>query len=95
VASRERSPIRFVPVGDERSTIELAATLLEHGHYVNVAYYPAVPRRRAGMRIVLNVHQLPTDISSLVSDIARYMQPSRARSAPAPQQRPLFQPPAE
>jgi 7-keto-8-aminopelargonate synthetase-like enzyme len=95
VASRERSPIRFVPVGDEHSTIELAAKLLERGHYVNVAYYPAVPRRRAGMRIVLNVHQLPTDISSLVADIARYMQSSRANSAPAPQQRPLFQPPAE
>ncbi len=66
----ERSPIRFVPVGDEGETIELAAGLLARGHYVNVAYYPAVPRRRAGMRIVLNNHQQLDDIALLVHDIA-------------------------
>jgi 7-keto-8-aminopelargonate synthetase-like enzyme len=95
VASRERSPIRFLPIGDERRTIDLAAALLERGHYVNVAYYPAVPRRRAGMRIVLNVRQLPADISLLVNDIARSMQPIRATRTPAPSQPDALPPPAE
>jgi 7-keto-8-aminopelargonate synthetase-like enzyme len=77
VASRERSPIRFIPVGDERWTIDLAASLLERGHYVNVAYYPAVPRRRAGIRVVLHNHQTPDDIALVVSDIARHLNVAR------------------
>ena len=72
LAAAAPSPIRFVPVGDEATTIELAAQLLARGHYVNVAYYPAVPRLRAGLRVVINVHQLPEDILSLVRDIARH-----------------------
>jgi 7-keto-8-aminopelargonate synthetase-like enzyme len=82
VASRDRSPIRFIPVGDEQQTIELAASLLELGHYVNVAYYPAVPRRRAGVRVVLNNHQRPEDISRLVADIAAYRNLARTDQRP-------------
>jgi 7-keto-8-aminopelargonate synthetase-like enzyme len=87
VAPAPPSPIRFVPVGDEAVTIELAALLLARGYYVNVAYYPAVPRRRAGLRVVLNVHQRPDDIRSLVSDVAR-LHPradSRGRGGEAPE----------
>jgi 7-keto-8-aminopelargonate synthetase-like enzyme len=79
LASPDPSPIRFVPVGDEGETIELAAALLAHGHYVNVAYYPAVPRRRAGLRVVLNQHQQPEDILSLVRDMA-WLHPRRAEA---------------
>jgi 7-keto-8-aminopelargonate synthetase-like enzyme len=65
----ERSPIRFVPIGREADAIELAAALLERGHFVNVAYFPAVPRRRAGLRVVLNAHQELDDVQNLVDDI--------------------------
>lgn len=71
VASAARTPIRFVPVGDECRTIDVAAALLERGHFVNVAYFPAVPRRRAGLRVVLNLHQTADDITQLVADIAQ------------------------
>jgi 7-keto-8-aminopelargonate synthetase-like enzyme len=81
VVDAARSPIRFVPIGDERATIDLAASLLERGHYVNVAYYPAVPRRRAGIRVVLNAHQSPEDITCLVRDIA-CSRPGIAAAAP-------------
>jgi 7-keto-8-aminopelargonate synthetase-like enzyme len=80
LAPAQPSPIRFVPVGDESRTIELAAALLARGHYVNVAYYPAVPRGRAGLRVVLNLHQRPEDILALVRDIARHH--PRNESAP-------------
>jgi len=80
LAAAQPSPIRFVPVGDESLTIELAAALLACGHYVNVAYYPAVPRGRAGLRVVLNLHQRPEDILQLVRDIARHH--PRTESAP-------------
>ncbi len=84
VVCSDPSPIRFVPVGDERAAIELASSLLRRGHYVNVAYYPAVPRRRAGVRVVLNAHQLLSDIQNLVHDIAEHIRPSRPSRLAAP-----------
>jgi len=76
IATAARTPIRFVPIGDERATIDLAAALLERGHFVNVAYFPAVPRRRAGLRVVLNAHQTPDDITALVADVAQRLRAS-------------------
>jgi 7-keto-8-aminopelargonate synthetase-like enzyme len=69
LACAARSPIRFVPIGDEVAAIELAAALLGRGYYVNVAYYPAVPRRRAGVRLMLNSHHTHEDIQSLVREM--------------------------
>jgi hypothetical protein len=40
------------------------------GYYVNVACFPAVPRRRAGIRLTLNSHQAHSDIENLVDEIA-------------------------
>lgn len=79
-----RSPIRFVPIGDEQAAVELAGGLLERGYYVNVAYFPAVPRRRAGVRLMLNNHQSHADIRSLVADIAERLRPNK----PAPRATP-------
>lgn len=89
--SNERTPIRFVQVGGEADAIELAASLLERGHFVNVAYFPAVPRRRAGLRVVLNAHQQLEDVTALVQDIAASLArkvsvvaPARVAACPAP-----------
>lgn len=70
IASVDRSPIRFIPIGDEQAAIELAGALLDEGFYVNVAFFPAVPRRRAGVRLMLNRHHLLEDINDLVGAIA-------------------------
>jgi 7-keto-8-aminopelargonate synthetase-like enzyme len=84
LSCQARSPIRFVPVGDEQAAVELAAGLLERGYYVNVAYFPAVPRRRAGVRLMLNNHQSHADIRSLVAEIAERLRPTK----PAPRATP-------
>ena len=42
VLSRDVTPIRIVPVGDEEQTMRLAERLLVDGHFVNVAVFPAV-----------------------------------------------------
>jgi 7-keto-8-aminopelargonate synthetase-like enzyme len=84
VGSAERSPIRFVPVGGEAETIELAAALLNRGYFTNVAYFPAVPRRRAGMRIVLNAHQTLDDVTGLVHDIVHCAASVRTTSVVVP-----------
>lgn len=78
-----RSPIRFIQIGDEAAAVNAAAALMERGFWVNVAYHPAVPRRRAGLRIMLNRHQRRSDIESLADELASQLQPVERRSDPS------------
>jgi len=64
------SPIRFIQVGREEPTLELAAQLQNAGYYTNVAMFPAVPHKRAGIRVMLNRHQAYEDIRGLVHEAA-------------------------
>jgi 7-keto-8-aminopelargonate synthetase-like enzyme len=73
-----RSPIRFIPIGDEKLAVDIAAALLGRGYYLNVACFPAVPRRRAGLRLMLNAHQTHSDIQVLVAAIAEQLSAHRA-----------------
>jgi 7-keto-8-aminopelargonate synthetase-like enzyme len=66
------SPIRFVEVGREESAVALCAALRAAGYFVNVAVFPAVPRRRAGVRLMLNRHQTLEDVRDLVHELARH-----------------------
>ncbi|WAS91228.1 aminotransferase class I/II-fold pyridoxal phosphate-dependent enzyme [Nannocystis punicea] len=66
VRSSQPTPIRFVEIGDEDQTVELGARLLAAGYYANVAVYPAVPRRRAGLRMMLSARHEPGDIEGLL-----------------------------
>lgn len=86
-SSPDCSPIRFIPVGDEHAAIDLAAALLQRGHYVNVACFPAVPRRRAGLRVMLNARHTLADIEGLVADLAQCLRPRRG-AARAPSSNP-------
>ena len=65
----EPSPIRFIEIGDEGEAVKLGAALKAAGFFVNVAVFPAVPRRRAGLRILLNGHQTAGDVHALVTEI--------------------------
>lgn len=49
------SPIRMVPVGDERRCIELAEALKERGYFVSSAFFPVVRRGAAQLRLCLGV----------------------------------------
>jgi len=86
ITCSERSPIRFVPVGEERAAVELASALLQRGYYVNVACFPAVPQRRSGVRLMLNAHQTLADVQGLVAALAECLGTGRTgtRAAPAP-----------
>lgn len=70
LASSSRSPIRFVRVGPEERAYELASSLMHAGYFANVATYPAVPRRQAGIRVALTVHQHLDDIRDLVGRLS-------------------------
>jgi 7-keto-8-aminopelargonate synthetase-like enzyme len=81
LVSTHVSPIRFVPVGDETAAMDVAAGLLARGYYTNIACFPAVPRKRAGVRLMLNTHQTYADIQGLVAGFAELLQPGAALDA--------------
>jgi len=71
VLSRDVTPIRIVPVGDEDRAMRLGARLIADGHFVNVAVFPAVPVGRGAIRIMLNNHHTLTDVRAVVESLAR------------------------
>ena len=64
------TPIRFMEIGAEETAMGVGEALQAAGYFVNVAVFPAVPRRRAGIRVMLNAHQTEADIRGLVSSLA-------------------------
>jgi len=67
-AAQLPSPIRFIEIGDEDDAVQAGAALKAAGYFVNVAVFPAVPRRRAGLRIMINCHHTKTDVRELVRE---------------------------
>jgi 7-keto-8-aminopelargonate synthetase-like enzyme len=65
------TPIRFVEMGNNRATYQMAGDLMSDGFYTNSAVFPAVSRQHGGLRIALTVHQTPDDVRGLVDAIAR------------------------
>src|SRR5262249_57370894 len=68
----EIAPIRFVPVGLPESARELAGRLMADGLYTNVATFPAVPMKQAGVRFTLTLHHQHQDIVRLVEALAHH-----------------------
>ncbi|MFZ5890335.1 MAG: aminotransferase class I/II-fold pyridoxal phosphate-dependent enzyme [Myxococcota bacterium] len=64
------SPIRFIESGSEEGAIALASGLQAAGYFVNAAICPAVPRGRAGIRMMLTRQQTLEDVRGLVREIA-------------------------
>jgi 7-keto-8-aminopelargonate synthetase-like enzyme len=46
---------------------------MARGYFVNVAMYPAVARRRAGVRLMLTARQTLADIANLVGEMAHLL----------------------
>ncbi|MGC4089312.1 MAG: aminotransferase class I/II-fold pyridoxal phosphate-dependent enzyme [Polyangiaceae bacterium] len=80
VRSRVPSPIRFVESGSEEGAVALAASLQSAGYFLNAAMCPAVPRGRAGIRMMLTRHQSLDDVRGLVREISSRLN-ARARGA--------------
>jgi hypothetical protein len=71
VLSAAVAPIQFVGLGLTKVAQNLTAQLIEEGFYANVAQFPAVPMRRAGVRLALTLHQTEEDIRRVVEAIDR------------------------
>jgi 7-keto-8-aminopelargonate synthetase-like enzyme len=73
LACAELTPIRYLTLGLPRVAQDVAARLLDDGFYVNLAMFPAVPMKQAGVRFTLTLHQDPRDIRALVEALARHV----------------------
>jgi len=65
------TPIRFVEMGDNRATYQMAGDLMSDGFFTNSAVFPAVSKQHGGLRIALTLHQTADDVRDLVDAIAR------------------------
>ncbi|MEA2149993.1 MAG: hypothetical protein QOD69_1823, partial [Solirubrobacteraceae bacterium] len=85
LASHDQTPIRYVPLGLPAVAQDVTERLLDEGLYVNLAMFPAVPMKRAGVRIALTLHHTQSDIRTLVEARARHVPAALEASAtPAP-----------
>jgi hypothetical protein len=71
LATRDATPIRYVPLGLPRVVLDVVEGLLEDGFYTNYGAFPAVPMKHAGVRMTLTLHHQPEDIRALVASLAR------------------------
>jgi 7-keto-8-aminopelargonate synthetase-like enzyme len=55
-------PIRFVSLGDEQATIEIARGLLDSGFYTSAIFFPVIARGNAGLRIMLRSNMQDEEI---------------------------------
>ncbi|WP_280406065.1 hypothetical protein [Nocardia brasiliensis] len=73
LAEATASPIRHLTLGAPAVAQHVVAKLLDAGVYTNLAIFPAVPLRAAGIRMTLTLHHSPADIRELVAVLDRYV----------------------
>lgn len=70
LATPSEVPIRYVPLGSARAAERGIEQLMEAGFHTNLAMFPAVRRRDAGIRFTLTLHQRSGDVEALVDTLA-------------------------
>ena len=73
LACADATPIRYLTLGLPQVAADVAARLIADGFYVNLAIFPAVPMKQAGVRFTLTLHHQPSDIRALVDALARHV----------------------
>jgi 7-keto-8-aminopelargonate synthetase-like enzyme len=71
--SQDESPVRFVATGLPRVSYNMVDRLQKEGFYLNVAVFPVVPMKRAGLRFTLTRHLTLDDIRRLAEAIAHHL----------------------
>jgi 7-keto-8-aminopelargonate synthetase-like enzyme len=70
LVSHEATPVRFIATGEPGVTQAVLSRAIDRGFFLNPAVYPAVSRRRSGLRFTLTLHQREEDIDALVACLA-------------------------
>lgn len=66
-----KSPIFYIKLGLPHVAAQMVERLMDEGFCTNYAVYPAVSRRRSGVRFTVTRHLSAEDIRGLVEAIAR------------------------
>ncbi|WP_019629904.1 aminotransferase class I/II-fold pyridoxal phosphate-dependent enzyme [Actinomadura atramentaria] len=72
-------PIRFIDIGSEEATVQIAKELLDAGFYTSALFFPVIARGRAGLRIMLRANLADADIERFAARLTDL----RAEHAPA------------
>jgi hypothetical protein len=78
------SPIFFLRMGKSEAMFAAARRLEEEGHYVNVSHFPAVPTKRAGLRIALSALHSDAEVRALADSLVRHVPEVLARHGTSP-----------
>ena len=87
LATRDVTPIRYVPLGLPVVAHDVSHGLLADGYYTNLGTFPAVPMKHAGVRMTLTLHHTLDDIRGLVESLARHVPAALERGGEAAQRR--------
>jgi 7-keto-8-aminopelargonate synthetase-like enzyme len=68
--SAASSPIFFLTIGPTNLAIAAVKRLMEHGFFVNVAAFPAVPKGKAGIRFNITAYHTASQIDAFVQHLA-------------------------
>jgi 7-keto-8-aminopelargonate synthetase-like enzyme len=87
LASRDVTPIRYIPLGLPTLTHDVLQRLAGDGHYTNFGTFPAVPMKHTGVRVTLTLHHTEDDIRALVESLARHVPAALERGGAAAKRR--------
>lgn len=87
LASREVTPIRYVPLGLPVVTHDVLHRLYEDGMYTNLGAFPAVPMKHSGVRATLTLHHTLDDVRALVESLAKHVPAALERGGEAARRR--------
>lgn len=87
LASRDTTPIRYVPLGLPAVAQDVIRRLLDDGFYTNYAGFPAVPMKHAGVRMTLTLHHTLDDVRALVEALSVHVPAALERGGEAARRR--------
>jgi 7-keto-8-aminopelargonate synthetase-like enzyme len=69
--STNESPIFFLKIGSQEAMFDIARRVEEDGFYINVSHFPAVPAKRAGLRLAITTMHSKEQIRGVAQSLAR------------------------
>ncbi len=87
LASRDVTPIRYVPLGLPAVTHDVIQSVMDDGFYTNIGMFPAVPMKHSGVRSTMTLHHTLDDVRNLVDSLARHVPAALERGGEAARRR--------
>jgi 7-keto-8-aminopelargonate synthetase-like enzyme len=60
------TPVFFIKIGEAQDVMNISKLMIEEGYFVDVAAFPSVPLKHAGVRITINNHLRENDLKGFI-----------------------------